>query len=143
MSREGITYRGRRLQRYAVVEALYRHDLVGADPNQVAGEVLERYRHPPERRELTLTLLQGWQQVGRAADDLLEQHVEHWSMDRIRPLEKAILRTAIVEFLEADTPVPVVINEAVELAKDLVGEEAAAFINGVLDAVARGLNPPP
>ena len=143
MSREGPTYRGRRLQRYAVVEALYRHELVGAPVMEVVQEVLERNRHPEERRELTHALVEGWRQVGNAADDLLQRHVQHWSMDRIRPLEKAILRTAIVEFLETDTPVPVVINEAVELAKDLVGEEAASFINGVLDAVARELQHSP
>jgi N utilization substance protein B len=126
-----------------VVEALYRHELVGAPVEEVAREVLERNRHPEERRELTLALVEGWRQVGNAADDLLQRHVQHWSMDRIRPLEKAILRTAIVELLEMDTPVPVVINEAVELAKDLVGEEAASFINGVLDAVARELQHSP
>ena len=62
---------------------------------------------------------------------------EHWRLERVGVIERNILRLALAELDEASTPSRVVIDEAVKLAHWFAGSRAPAFINGVLDAVAR------
>jgi N utilization substance protein B len=62
---------------------------------------------------------------------------EHWRLDRVGVVEKNILRLALAELDEGETPPRVVIDEAVKLAHWFAGAKAPAFVNGVLDAVAR------
>jgi N utilization substance protein B len=77
-------------------------------------------------------------------DALIERHAKGWSVDRIAPLEKAIMRIALIEMLHPDAvpaerPIPAegAIDEAVETAKTFCGADAPGFVNGVLAAVLR------
>ena len=70
-------------------------------------------------------------------DPLITEIAEHWRLSRMAALDRLILRLAIGEFLQAETPRNVVINEALELAKTFSGDESAKFINGILDAVKK------
>jgi len=73
-------------------------------------------------------------------DELIERHTEHWRMDRMAAVDRKILRLGVAEFLGyPDTPRPVVINEALEIARRFSAPESVHFINGVLDSVAREL----
>jgi len=63
----------------------------------------------------------------------------NWRIERISAIDRAILRLAISELRTRGTPAKVVLNEAVELAKKFSSEEAAGFINGILDAVAKSM----
>lgn len=73
-------------------------------------------------------------------DELIEDHAEGWSVDRLPAVDRAILRLAVWELLEQfDVPDAVVIDEAIELAKEYSTERSSGFINGVLDAVARSV----
>ncbi len=71
-------------------------------------------------------------------DGLISATAEHWDLQRITPIDRAILRLAICEllFVEA-TPPKVAINEAIELAKIFGEAESPHFVNGVLDAIWR------
>ncbi len=87
--------------------------------------------------------------IARLADiDLtISRHTEHWRISRMAVVDRNILRIAAYEFLyETETPRPVVINEALEIARRFSTPEATQFINGVLDAIKRELDgaaPPP
>ena len=71
-------------------------------------------------------------------DALIQRYAEGWTLDRIAPLERAILRTALYEMLyRADVPDEVAIDEAVEAAKELCAAEAPKFVNGILGTVKR------
>jgi N utilization substance protein B len=71
-------------------------------------------------------------------DDTIARASEHWDLVDLGKVERALLRMATYELLyERETPVAVVIDESVELAKAYAGEDAAHFINGVLGQVAR------
>lgn len=72
-------------------------------------------------------------------DSLITDTAEHWRLSRMAALDRLILRLAIGEFLQAETPRNVVINEALELAKTFSGDESAKFVNGILDAVKKKL----
>jgi N utilization substance protein B len=56
-------------------------------------------------------------------------------------VDRNILRLAVYEMMHSDTPAPVVIDEALELARRYSNEESVQFVNGVLDAVHRELEP--
>lgn len=65
---------------------------------------------------------------------------EHWRVERMAVVDRNILRLAIHELRLAELPAPVVIDEALELARQFSSDESLAFINGVLDAVHRQAN---
>ena len=73
-------------------------------------------------------------------DQLIEKSAEHWRMERMAAVDRNVLRAGIAEFLGfPDTPRPVVINEALEIARRFSTPESVQFINGVLDSVSREL----
>lgn len=73
-------------------------------------------------------------------DKLIERHAEHWRMERMAAVDRNILRAGVAEFIGfPKTPKPVVINEALEIARRFSSPESVQFINGVLDSVARDL----
>jgi len=77
-------------------------------------------------------------------DQLIERNAEHWRMERMAAVDRNLLRTSVAEFLGfPKTPKPVVINEALEIARRYSTPESIHFINGVLDSVARELGAKP
>ena len=116
-------------QRRVAVFALYQHDLTGRPLEKTLEPDPPRYA-----KELATGVLEHSGDLDRA----IEVHAKGWSLDRIAPLERAILRTAIYEMRErSDIPAEVAIDQAVELAKEFCGADAPGFVNGILGAVAR------
>jgi transcription antitermination protein NusB len=91
----------------------------------------------PGRDPFVSTLVNGAIQHLKEVDDRISRHAEHWRMDRMPAVDRNILRLAVYEMTYAGTPAPVVIDEALELARKFSGEESVQFVNGVLDAVHR------
>lgn len=71
-----------------------------------------------------------------AIDEKISVYAKGWSLDRIAHISLAILRLCVYELLYTEIPTPIAINEAVELAKAYDGDDAPAFINGILNAIA-------
>ncbi|MGE3842544.1 MAG: transcription antitermination factor NusB, partial [Vicinamibacterales bacterium] len=69
-------------------------------------------------------------------DALIVDQAEHWRIERMPMIDRLILRMALCEMLERETPHPVVIDEALELARAFSAEPAVKFVNGVLDGVS-------
>jgi N utilization substance protein B len=124
-------------QRRAAVFALYQHDVTG----RPLDEVFERNAHP-----FTRALAHATADNAEELDGHIARNAKGWTLDRIAPLEKAILRTALLEMLhpdlvEADHPIPPegAIDEAVETTKAFCGADAPGFVNGILGAVLRSV----
>ena len=122
-------------QRRAAVFALYQHDLTG----RPLDELFDR-----DAPSFTRALAHATADNADELDVLIERHARNWTIDRIAPLERAILRVALLEMLhpeliEAERPIPPegAIDEAVETAKAFCGAEAPGFVNGILAAVLR------
>lgn len=88
------------------------------------------------------TLVRGTVEQAAAIDREITAHSEHWRLDRMPAVDRNILRVAVYEMRNVGTPPAVVIDEALELAKQFSGEESARFVNGVLDGVRRHLERP-
>ena len=116
-------------QRRAAIFALYQADLTG----RPIADLL-----PREATDFTRELIAGVDGEREQLDGLIERHATGWTLDRIAPLERSILRTALYELLHrSDVPTEVAIDEAVETAKELCGVDAPGFVNGILGAVQR------
>ena len=122
-------------QRRAAVWALYQSDLL----ERPLGETLPRDVHM-----FTLALAEQVREHQPELDELIRRHASDWPLERIAPLERSILRVALLELLypevapgEAPIPPEGAINEAVETAKRFCGSGAPAFINGILGTVLR------
>ncbi len=98
---------------------------------------------PPDVREFADSLVQGTLEHVVEIDRLITQNATHWSLARIAPVERTILRLSTFELLyRDDIPERVAINEAIELAKLYGSEESGAFVNGILDQIRHLLHPP-
>ena len=93
----------------------------------------------PQPDEFANQLLHGTVSRAEEIDRLITTHAEHWRLERMSAVDRNILRLAAYELLEGQTPAPVVIDEALEIARRFSGEEAVQFINGVLDAIRKAL----
>src|SRR5215210_7608499 len=91
-----------------------------------------------EAKPFTHELVEGVDRNLEEIDGLIRAHAEGWTLERIAPLERNIMRVALFELLHRDDiPDEVAIDEAVEAAKELCAAEAPAFVNGILGAVKR------
>jgi N utilization substance protein B len=122
-------------QRRAAVIALYQHDLTGQPLTDSLGA---------SASPLTRALADGARERAPELDAVIEHHAHGWSVTRIHPLERSILRVALLELLHPEIvpgqePIPPegAIEEAVESAKVFCSSDAPGFINGVLAAVLR------
>jgi transcription antitermination protein NusB len=91
----------------------------------------------PARDEFVDRLVLGVVENIAEIDRRLAQHAEHWRIERMPAVDRNVLRLAIYEMMAMDTPPPVAIDEAIELARRFSGEESVQFVNGVLDAAKR------
>jgi transcription antitermination protein NusB len=111
------------------VVALYQADVTG----RPAPDLVERGAAP-----FTRELVEGVEAERGQLDESIARHATGWSLDRIAPLERNILRVAVHEMRNRpDVPTEVAIDEAVEAAKELCSADAPGFVNGVLGAVQR------
>jgi transcription antitermination protein NusB len=116
-------------QRRAAVIALYQADVTGRGADELLDDRATAF---------TRELVEGASRHRPELDDLIEYHATGWSLDRIAPVERNILRVALYELLHRpDVPDEVAIDEAVEAAKELCSADAPGFVNGILGTVQR------
>jgi N utilization substance protein B len=116
-------------QRRAAVVALYQQDVTSRPIDDLLGR---------DATLFTKELVEGVEVEREELDALIEKHAEGWTLDRIAPLERNILRVGLHELLHrSDIPDEVAIDEAVETAKELCSAEAPKFVNGILGTVQR------
>ncbi len=128
----------RRKGREYALQSLFQIDVSHEAVENVFPLFWEGREEPQELRDFTERLVKGVGQNITRLDSIIAEHAEHWRLNRMAIVDRNILRIAIYEFLyEVDTPLIVVIDEAIEIAKKFGSDESGAFINGVLDAVKK------
>ena len=138
----------RRLAREQAVQVLYQRDLTRCDLEAALrlywqGESSHPERDAPDPAdvEFASVLARGVEARGAEVDALITAASTHWKVERMSYVDRNILRVAVYEFIAMDdVPALVSINEAIELGKRLGTTDSGAFINGVLDRVARNLD---
>jgi N utilization substance protein B len=131
----------RHAAREAALQMLYQWEVGGTDLPQVLTwyPSIALHRLDDNGRALAEALVQGTAQNLPRIDPMIAEQAANWRLERMPVIDRLILRLAVYELLDRDTPIAVVIDEAIRLARTFSTEAAVKFINGVLDAIGHRL----
>lgn len=123
----------RRTAREKALQALFQIDMSEADPKEAILHVLEEERGDDYLSNLVSGVVEHKSQI----DEMIKEHLEKWTIERIAPVDRNLLRLAVYElvYLKEEVPSTVVIDEAIEIAKVFGDEHASRFVNGVLSKI--------
>jgi len=132
----------RRKSRELCLQMLFQSDMGKQTPEQVRNTFwAERFGVDEETRGFADDLFGVATERRQEIDDLIQKHAQHWRMERMAAVDRNVLRASVAEFLGyKDTPKPIIINEALEIARKFSSPESIQFINGVLDSVGKELS---
>ncbi|HEV3278560.1 MAG TPA: transcription antitermination factor NusB [Terriglobia bacterium] len=133
----------RHKSRELALQMLFQWEVGQHTPGRVVATFLPGLKADDEVKEFARVLFEGTVSGVDGIDPLLRRHAEHWKLERMAAVDRNVLRLALYELLHhPETPPPVVINEALELARRYSTPDAVEFVNGVLDAVRKSLASP-
>ncbi|MCC6157717.1 MAG: transcription antitermination factor NusB [Deltaproteobacteria bacterium] len=128
----------RHKSREFALQILYAIDVSGNDPTLVRSLFWESLTAPDEVRAFAEEIVTGVLRDQEKIDRLITHFSEHWTIDRMTAVDRNILRMAVCELISiAGIPHSVTINEAVEIGKKFGSEDSGAFVNGILDHIAK------
>jgi N utilization substance protein B len=130
----------RRKAREESLRILYRLEFDNRPLEETLNQYWENKKTDQATREYSTWLVNGIVSHHQKIDTIIQNASEHWRLSRMALIDRNILRMAVFELLYEENIEPaVVINEAIEIAKAYSGDEAATFVNGVLDAIRKNL----
>jgi transcription antitermination protein NusB len=134
----------RRQAREAAMQIWYQVDIGRMTPTEALATYWETHQAATDIVDFSRVLVEGTASKQDALDALLAEHSAHWRLERMAAVDRNILRVATYELLHCrDIPTKVTINEAIEIAKKFGTEESGAFINGILDHIAKSVDQSP
>ena len=117
---------------------LFEHDVTGTTPDDMFRRSEDLKNAPDGVRDFTKRLVSGTLEHRESLDEMISRQADHWRLMRMPIVDRNILRMALFELLhEPETPRPVVIDEALEIAKRFSTPRSSLFINGILDGVLK------
>ena len=126
----------RRQGREFALQALYLSDLTKLTSEEALRRLQSGEKLNPKAIEFAQTLIQGTEANKKDLDTLIKKFSQNWDIKRMANLDRNILRLGTYELLhEKDTPVSVIIDEAVEIAKTYSTNDSGKFVNGILDKI--------
>ena len=130
----------RRKSRELAMQMLFQSDVGKQTPDQVRQSFwgAREEEIDADTRGFTEDLFRVATTREEEIDTLIEQYSAHWRIPRMPAVDRNLLRLAVAELIGfPGTPVPIVINESLEIAKRYSGPESLSFLNGILDAIAK------
>ena len=127
----------RRKSREYALQMLFQWEMGKQEPARIEEGFWKNVRAQTSTREFANQLFENAAARAEEIDPIISAHAKNWRIERMPAIDRAILRLSIAELRTTGTPPKVVINEALELAKKFSSEEAAPFINGILDAALK------
>lgn len=130
----------RRKARESTLQILFQLEFDRSQPEKAIDRYWEDREASEEIKTYSRWLVEGILSHQEEIDTLIQSVSKHWRLTRMAVVDRNILRLAVFELLYEKNIVPaIVINEAIEIAKKYSNEEAAKFVNGLLDAVRKQL----
>mgnify|MGYP003575776909 CR=1 FL=1 len=125
----------RHQSRERALQILFQYDIHGK-PGLWLDEFWKQYKVSEDVKAFAEQLVNGVIEHKKDLDALIGRHATNWKVSRMQIVDRNILRLGAYELLHLhEMPAKVTLNEAIELAKDFGDEEAAKFVNGILDKV--------
>lgn len=119
--------------REVALQLLYRQDLNPTDNIESAEEFVAERLNTPELRQFCWMLFTGTIEWRKMIDARIEEVAANWSLQRMAPTDRNVLRLGCFELLYTETPNRVVVDESIELAKKFGDAQSPQFVNGILD----------
>lgn len=129
----------RRKLRELALQLLFQEDLVHYSPEEILGNCFKDLKGSPQSYEFAEFLFRKSLENRNEIDNLIRRHAQNWRLERMSVVDRNVLRVAVSEFLYTETPRPVVIDEAIEIARRYNAEDSGEFVNGILDAIRKEL----
>lgn len=130
----------RRKARESALQILFQLEFNKPRVEKVIDRFWKERKASDEIRDYSDSIVKGIVSHQEEIDNLIQSLSDHWRLSRMAHVDRNILRIAVFEFLyEKNLAAAVIINEAIEIAKKYSSDEAAAFVNGILDAVRKKL----
>jgi N utilization substance protein B len=130
----------RRKAREETLRILFRLEFENKQIEKTLNQYWESKKTTREIKEYSTWLVNGVVSDQEKIDNIIQQVSEHWRISRMAIVDRNILRMAVFELLNEKNIAPaIIINEAIEIAKKYSGDEAATFVNGILDAIRKNL----
>jgi len=123
----------RRQAREAALQLLYQRDLNPDTSQYVAKESLDELLPKQELREFAWQLYVGTLEQQAEIDEKILAVAENWSLSRMAPTDRNVIRMGYYEVTAMGAPVAVVLDECIELARDFGNADSSSFVNGLLD----------
>lgn len=126
----------RRQSRENALHALYIVDLTSVPPKKAYSWIHRGSVPEDSATAYSIRLFEGTIKEQSALDEVIQKISTNWKISRMAAVDRSILRLAAYEILHCpDTPVKVVIDEAIEIARKYSTEDSTSFINGILDKI--------
>lgn len=134
---------GRHEARLWAVQFLFQRDFNDGEMADALDDFWVERTPGPAIRQFCEELIKGVEAHKAELDKHIQQFAEHWNVNRMGAVDRNVMRVAMFEMLHRpDIPPVVSINEAVEIAKELSGEESGKFVNGILDRARKDIGRP-
>ena len=127
----------RQKSRECALQMLFQWEMGKQEPARIEQGFWKNISAAESTRKFANQLFENAVARAEESDQVISEHAKNWRIERMPTIDRAILRLALAESQTTGTPVKVVINEALELAKKFSSEDAAPFINGILDAAVK------
>jgi N utilization substance protein B len=128
----------RRISREGTLQILFQLEFDDSEPDEVVNLFWKSKKASREIRDYSRYLVKGITSHQDSIDRIIQSASEHWRLSRMAVVDRNILRMAVFElFYEEGLAPAIVINEAIEIAKKFSSDQAAHFINGILDALRK------
>jgi N utilization substance protein B len=134
----------RHRSRKRALQVLFEWDQRGEDISEAIRHYYESLHSAESESETPLKadrfmeeLVRGTVAKVEAIDAVIRAKAEHWRIERMAVVDRNILRLAVFEMQQGAVPGAVIIDEALDLARQFSGDESIPFLNGVLDAIRR------
>ena len=127
-----------RRARTVALQVLFSQDL-NPDAGVPDDMIQERVKKDPEQVRYAHSLIEGVTQQKKEIDAQIEAVLENWKFSRLAETDKNVLRIGVFELMNSKDPVAILINEAIEIAKEYGDKKSGGFVNGVLDKIRKNL----
>jgi|YelNatPaOPRAMG01_1025707.scaffolds.fasta_scaffold01537_16 N utilization substance protein B len=130
----------RRKARECALQILFQLEFAEGELESVLSDYWKHQKQPAEVKEYAEWLVRGIHEHQAEVDEKIQEASRNWRLDRMANVDRNVLRIAVFEMLfEKNLAPPIIINEAIEVAKKFSGQEAGVFVNGILDGVYKNL----
>jgi N utilization substance protein B len=123
--------------RECALQMLFQWEMGKQEPSRIEEGFWKNVRAQTSTREFANRLFENAAARADEIDPIISTHAKNWRIERMPAIDRAILRLSLTELRTTGTPPKVIINEALDLAKKFSSEDAAPFINGILDAAVK------